>query len=252
MTYGVWMALGVLALLYFGDLLINRVDFCMIWLPAGLFLLAVGFYRRLRMLHPKGFRLPAPLLWTAGLVIGVVCFLFTVVEIRIFTVMHQSPPQNLEYIIVLGAQVKGTRPSLALEKRLRKAQEYLEENPQTRAILSGGQGDGEDISEALCMSEYLIEHGVEEGRLLLEDRSTTTLENLQFSEEILRRQGASKHASIGILTNNFHVYRALRLAEHMGYTDSCGIAASSDWRLQPHYLVREFFALIKEKVRGNI
>ena len=72
--------------------------------------------------------------------------------------------QNLEYIIVLGAHVQGTRLTLALLERTRRALQYLEENPETKAVLSGGQGEGEDISEAQAMCNYLVEHGIDRER----------------------------------------------------------------------------------------
>ena len=150
-------------------------------------------------------------------------------------------------VIVLGAQVKGTRPSRALERRLKKAEAFLKEHPDTLAVLSGGQGDGEDITEAQCMYDWLTEHGIASRRLILEERSTSTEENLKFSAAFL-----DKTAPVGILTSNFHVYRALRLAKKQGYAKPCGIPAKSDARYQVHYLVREFFALVKEKIKGNI
>ena len=90
---------------------------------------------------------------------------------------------DLDYIIVLGAHVAGTRLSKALLERTRRALRYLEENPETRAVLSGGQGQGEQISEAEAMYRYLTEHGIDGSRLILEDRSTNTKENLDFSLE---------------------------------------------------------------------
>ena len=131
--------------------------------------------------------------------------------------------------------------------------DYLKENPRTLAVLSGGRGDGEDITEAECMRRYLTAHGVGEERLILEDRSTTTLENLLFSrEKIAQINGDGWHQKTGLLSNNFHIFRARLLAQKCGYTDVQGVPAKSDWRLQVHYLVREFFALGKEKISGHI
>ena len=93
--------------------------------------------------------------------------------------------ENLDYIIVLGAHVDGTRMTLALLERTRRALLYLEENPGTRAVLSGGMGDGERISEAEAMYRYLTEHGIDGGRLIREERSTNTKENLDYSLELI-------------------------------------------------------------------
>ena len=155
-------------------------------------------------------------------------------------------PDNLDYIIVLGAHVDGTRLSLALLERTRRAFQYLKENPDTKAILSGGQGSGEDITEAKCMENYLTAHGIPESRLVLEEKSTRTKENLKFSDDLT---GCGKK-NTGILSNNFHVYRAVELARKLGYEHPYGIAAASDPIMQVHYVVREVAALVKEMLFG--
>lgn len=246
------MTLGACMLVYFMILLAKRVDFCIIWLPAGFFFIIWGMYLRYRALHPTGFQLPLPIAAVLSGVMLAGVLIFTVTEGKIISQMYRGSKEEAEYLIVLGAQVKGTVPSRALTRRLEKAAEYLEEHPKTGAFLSGGQGDGEEISEALCMYRYLTAHGIDESRLIMEDRSTTTLENLQFCAELFEEHGVTKESRIGILTNNFHVYRALKLAGHQGYRNIFGVAARSDARLQVHYMVREFFALVKEKLKGNI
>lgn len=264
------LAAGILCLLYFIILLMKRVDFCIIWMLTGLMLSGSGCYWKYRTGHPDGFQIPGAVLAAGGVLAAVLIILFAAVEVRIIKNMFGKPEPGMEYIIVLGAQVKGKNPSLALLRRLEAAEEYLKENPQTKAVLSGGQGPEEKISEAECMYRYLTGKGIEKERLLKEDESTTTQENLQFSARKIAQDQAGKdnedkktgenqknsmtgmEQSTGILSNNFHVYRALRLAEHMGYTQCSGVAARSDWRLQLHYMVREFFAVIKEKMAGNI
>ena len=114
-----------------------------------------------------------------------------------------SVKKNLDYIIVLGAHVDGTRMTLALLERARRALLYLEENPGTKAVLSGGKGTGENISEAEAMYRYLTGHGIDGSRLILEEKSTSTKENLAFS---LRKIGTC-NCSVGVVTNNFHVWR---------------------------------------------
>ena len=119
---------------------------------------------------------------------------------------------DLDYIIVLGAHVNGTKLTLALLERVRRALLYLEENPGTKAVLSGGRGDGERISEAEAMYRYLTEHGISPERLIKEERSTNTKENLDFS---LRLIGSTDY-SIGIVTNNFHVFRGVAIGKKCG------------------------------------
>ena len=110
-----------------------------------------------------------------------------------------SVKKNLDYIIVLGAHVDGTRMTLALLERARRALLYLEENPGTKAVLSGGKGDGENISEAEAMYRYLTGHGINGDRLIREEESTSTKENLEFS----RRRIGTTDCSVGVVTNNF-------------------------------------------------
>ena len=149
-------------------------------------------------------------------------------------------------IIVLGAQVKGTRPSRSLLMRLERARSYALENPDTILILSGGQGPGEDISEARCMYEYLTQAGIPEEQLVLEDRSTSTHENLVFSDELTN----CSRTSCGIISNSFHIYRALLLARKAGYADPAGIPAQSDPVLVVHLVVREAAALTIGRLKG--
>lgn len=254
----VMIALGILCFAYFVILGIKRVDFCVIWLLAAVFFTAVGGYLLYCRKYPEGWRIPAPVLAALGILTASGLALFLIAEGMIMRTMLERPAADLDYIIVLGAQVRGTAPSRALRLRLEEAEKYMKENPRTVAVLSGGQGDGEDITEAQCMYDYLTARGINKERLLKEERSVSTQENLNFSAEILETyftdasQETVKEMRAGILSNNFHVYRAKLLAEKEGYADVSGICAASDWRLQMHYLVREFFALVKEKIVGNI
>ena len=155
--------------------------------------------------------------------------------------------QNLEYIIVLGAHVQGTRLTLALLERTRRALQYLEENPETKAVLSGGQGEGEDISEAQAMCNYLVEHGIDRERLILEGRSTSTTENLKFSLEII-----GLDHSVGVVTNNVHVFRGTAIGKKCGCKEIYPIPSRyRSWRLLI-YIPREILAIIKDKIMGNL
>ena len=102
----------------------------------------------------------------------------------IHSALH-TPPQNTT-AVVLGCSVKGTKPSRILEERIDAAYDYLSVNKDAVCILSGGRGPGEDITEAQCMYEVLTKRGISENRLILEERSTTTEENLKYTGEILK------------------------------------------------------------------
>ncbi len=246
---GFCMTAGVLCLLYYLALLIFTgitSDFAWIWLAASAVLGGLGTGIRYEKVHPGFF--PGWLKYAVivALLAGLVLFLF--IFGRVVRGMARKGSEGLSYIVVLGAQVKKDVPSRALRMRLEKALEYANANEQTILILSGGKGSGEEISEAECMMEYLLEHGISGERLILEDQSTNTMENLKFSNALTD----CADAATGILTSNFHVYRAVRLAEKQGYGNCEGIAAKTDIYMLPHYMVREVFALVKEKLQGNL
>ena len=117
---------------------------------------------------------------------------------------------------------------------------------------------GEEITEAECMYQYLAEHGIPKERLLKEDCSTTTRENLLYSAGVLADSRQEENTDtvlgsrIGLVSNNFHIYRALLLAEKAGYRQVYGVPAASDWKLQIHYMVREYFAVLKARIRRDI
>ena len=243
MVFGI---LGILCLGYYIALMIFGMDFAVIWLLAGAVLVLLGYVLGRPPLWvnalPKGVKAGFGILLLAGL------FFFMFLEGLIISGMSGKQQKNLDYIIVLGAQVRGDHPSRALRERIKKAADYLKKNPSTIAILSGGQGPGEDMTEAVCMQQELIKMGIESDRIILEEDSTSTWENLEYCA----RLAPVKEKKTGLVTQNFHVYRSLKLANHQQYSDIYGIPAPSQWTYQPHFMVREAFALVKEKLVGHL
>ena len=242
--------LAVLCLVYYVSVILFSgpgTSFAWFWIAAGIVFFIFFLYWRICRKDPG--RLPV---WGKGLILSLLAAGFLVFALLLFQVLgsiHRTAPDDLPYVIVLGAKVKGDRPSRALRKRLETALSYAEQNPSSILILSGGQGPDEKVSEAQCMKEWLLQNGFPAERMILEDASTDTRENLIFSDE----KSGCKTGPVGIVTNDFHVYRALRLAEGLGYTKACGIAAPTEPVIvEPHYLVREVFALVKEILTGNI
>ena len=136
-------------------------------------------------------------------------------EIPIVTASVNASASEARYIIVLGAAVYGETPSISLRHRSDRAVDHLGSNPGSFAVVSGGQGQGEDISEAECMRRYLRDKGVEDCRILLEDRSTSTLENLSFSKEVIEKNGGDPRR-VAIVSSSYHLYRAERIASALG------------------------------------
>jgi uncharacterized SAM-binding protein YcdF (DUF218 family) len=148
---------------------------------------------------------------------------------------------DLDYIIVLGAQVKDSGPSRVLKYRLDKAYDYLQENENTICIVSGGQGKNEPVSEAEGMYEYLTGRGIDPERIYIEDASKTTAENLRLSQKYFD----AETDRVGIVTNNFHMFRSLCIARRAGVKNVCGITAESTPVFLPNNMVRECLAIIK-------
>ena len=234
------MCAGLLCLAYFILLLVYSGFtnvFYLIWpaMSGGFFLLSWLFRIHFWQILPPAVRIGLITIVSAGLLF----FLF--VEGMILKASVQMPATPQDYVIVLGAHVRTTGPSKALALRLNKALEYARENPDTIFIVSGGQGSNEPATESSVMKKYLLEHGMAEHRIVEEDRSTNTRENLIFSKELI-----PDGSSVGIISNGFHICRALYLAETLGYENASGIPAKSDLPTQPANLLREFFAVVKD------
>lgn len=222
-----------------------------------------------------------PRLKTAAMCLSILFWLclavFGTMESVIYSAGRKTPAANAEYVVVLGAQVRGEVPTLVLNARIQSAAEYLTENPNAVAVASGGKGTGENISEAEAIRRGLIKLGISEDRILMEDRSTSTAENLRYSAEVIQRyeaglgengqtllqeQDAAAEGTgtakvrfvprnVVIVTNDFHVFRAVNLAKNLGYKNASGLGATDFFAVTVQYYVREFFAVLAENVRGN-
>lgn len=168
---------------------------------------------------------------------------FILVESRVVISMNTEAKDNLDYVIVLGAGVRGTTPTRPLRLRIQKAYEYMTENPDTILIASGGKGRDEQISEAACIRNELVEMGIEKSRILIEDKSRDTEENIRNSFLIIPEE-----AEVGIVTNGFHIYRSVGIAKEQGHEKVFGVPAPTLMPVGIHYVVREFFGVVKWKL----
>ncbi len=158
--------------------------------------------------------------------------------------------EQADYAVVLGAAVRedGTA-SRIMRTRLQAAMTFLERNETAFVILSGGQGGDEPISEAQCMYETLLEMGAPADRLLLEDKSSTTWENLQNSKEILETRGGTDRP-VALITSEFHQRRAAYIGSSLDL-ETCAVAAHTDqWFYRVNYTLREAFAFVKAAIQG--
>lgn len=177
----------------------------------------------------------------------VVCIVMTAAAETILMVRAavNRPPENTT-AVVLGCSVKGTRPSTVLYERLSAAYHYLEMNPEAVCVLSGGQGEGEDISEAECMYRYLTGRGIAPERLFLEDASRNTQENLEFSMQVLMDHGVD--GPITIITSEFHAYRASQVARQLGI-ESYSTPSGTFFLYLPTFYVRELYGILYYWIR---
>lgn len=150
-----------------------------------------------------------------------------------------------DVIIVLGCKVKGERPSLSLLKRIDSAYIFLLQNPNAVAILSGGQGRDEYISEALCMQRVLHHKGISLDRLILEDKSTSTEENIKYSLRIIKERQLS--LNVAVATSEYHQRRAMMICKRYGLNAKCQ-SSKTKLTILPTFLFREVLGIIKEKI----
>ena len=230
----IWFCIPArIGILNIGNLLgIGLCVFLILW---GLFLSPLKKWAE-RSGHAKGLRtvtrvlasfLAAGLLWTA------------ILSIQMAVACAAKPPANTP-AVVLGSQVQGTNPSLDLWARIRAAEQYLKENPQAVCIASGGQGPGEQISEAVAIRDNLIKRGIEPERIFLEDQSRSTEENIRFSKEILMQKGLG--TDIAVVTDEYHQLRSSWLAKQQNLTPYA-VNANTPWYIFSAMYARELLAL---------
>lgn len=158
----------------------------------------------------------------------------------------QGQPQVM---IVLGCQVYPWGPSILLQDRLDEALDYLEEHPDLLVVVSGGQGTDEVTSEAQCMYDYLVEHGVDSRQIIKEEKSSNTYQNLEYSLELLKEQGhQEKLDEVLVVSNGFHLSRVRMLFARVwegDYTLSTLAAPTSHLPSLFKMYIREPLALVK-------
>ncbi len=215
-AYIMWLMLGVLMLGILIVLMLNRKDIIRV---------------------PKWIKVAFNTSFIMGMTI------FTITLGCIVFVSNDNPPEDVDYVIVLGAGLNGKNPSLTLKYRLDEAYNYLENNDNTKVVVSGGQGSDEIISEAEAMKNYLVDKGLNENRIIMEDKSTSTMENLEYS-----KQYTEEGSSIIVISNDFHMLRAVYIAKQCGYEEVYGCGAKSVKWMIPAYYSREVVAVIKDVI----
>lgn len=212
---------------------------CILWLALGHYEKKYRFFKTCKRLFLAGL---------AALALALSCMEITILRYG----EDYRPALPVDAVIVLGAGVNGETPSAALRSRIDAAADYIysQGHGGVPVVLSGGQGRGEDISEAECMYRALMDHPLRPAdtpnHFLLEDKSTSTAENFAYSKALLEDYGLdTQEAVIAVVTNDFHVYRSRLIAEREGLT-TVGVPAELPWWwLTANYYLREAFALVK-------
>ncbi|MEN6315785.1 MAG: YdcF family protein [Clostridiaceae bacterium] len=172
---------------------------------------------------------------------------FAAVESVLICNGKSDPEVRTDYLVILGAGIKGERLSLALYERLMVGLSYLEKYPDTRVVVSGGQGPDEAITEAEAMRRFLVSKGIEEGRILLETRATSTMENFAYSRKLIEQDAAKPSMEITFVTSSFHILRAKMLADRNDFT-AHALSAKTPWQVIVQVYFREYFAIFKSLI----
>lgn len=189
--------------------------------------------------------------WAAVTGYALAAVILLVSGILMLTAQKRSDEVEADAVIVLGAALHGDRVTWVLSNRLDAAADYLDAHPNAVAVVSGGQGSGESMPEAVGMRKYLIERrGVAPERILVEPESTNTRENFAFSKALIEKE-LGENARLAFVTTNFHVFRAGRVAKAAGL-DAAGIGAPDVWYIALNNFLRESVGICVYALRGQL
>ena len=211
----------------------------------------IVFYEGSRLLIPK-FPKPMKLLRkavTVCLVIGLVAFGIT--ECFIIEAAFGDPGKHCDYFVVLGAKVRETGPSVSLWDRIYGAESYMKAHPDAIAIVSGGQGDDEPMTEGMAMFVELIDLGIDPERIWVENRATSTRENINFALDLIEEKTGSRPKTLGVVSSEYHLFRASLIAKNCG-VDFVGIPAATSRVSQfINHMMREVAACWQYLILGG-
>lgn len=200
-------------------------------------------YQLLRLLKKRNPRISKSLHRILTICLCILILAAVITEGFILHTSRGSKDIHCDYLIVLGAGVNSTVPSLSLQERLNAAYDYLIRFPDAICVVSGGQGPGEDITEAECMYRALTTRGIDKSRILLEDKATSTQENLAFSREVIARHAGTAPETVAIISSEYHLFRAGLMAKDQGLAPVLVPARTQWFSLRINYYVREIAAV---------
>ena len=148
-----------------------------------------------------------------------------ITEILIIKASFGSPKEQCDYLLVLGAKVRHDGPSVSLWDRIYATAEYMESHPDVIAIVSGGQGTDEPMTEAQAMYDELVKLGIDPDRIWMEDKATSTWENMNFSLDLIEEKTGTRPTRLGVLSSEYHLFRASLFAKKCGVEEFIGVPA---------------------------
>lgn len=175
--------------------------------------------------------------------------IFIVCGILMLSAQHSAKDVDADAVITLGAAVHGEKVTWVLENRLNTTKEYLDSHPSSVCVVSGGMGSGESVTEASAMQKYLLNLGMDESRIYMDEKASNTVENFQYSKKIIDEK-FGPDAKIAFVTTDFHVYRASRVAAAQGIS-AVGISAPDVWYLRLNNFMRECVGICVYALRGS-
>lgn len=242
--YTTFTVVGALLILYYVilKLLFGFIAFSSVFCILGIILFIYG-YAELKFNIDIWGRVPRTIRWIITGLFSIGFIIFISIESIIIYNGHHYDTEKPDYLMILGAGLRGSSISTSLLYRLETALDFHEIYPDVKIIVSGGKGEGENITEASAMRNFLVDNGVDKSLIIMEDKSTDTYENFLYTKELLEKQG-KEDFTITIVSNNFHMYRAKFLASKVGF-DTLGYPAPSHKASTLVFHVREFFGVIK-------
>ncbi len=242
------LIIGIISILYFFSItiFIGYLNiFNVIWVFMGI--AAFVLYTQKEKIKTLYKKMPVIIKIISFVFICTLLLSFIIIEGLIINHAQNKNTEDAYCVVLLGAGLNGSAPSLTLLQRIDAAVTYLQENNKTKVVVSGGKGIRETVTEAEVMSKVLQNNGIEADRIILEDRSNNTLENLTYTGQLI-----DIDRKVVIISSGFHLFRAKCIARKIGYKNIGGIGSKTPLLLLPNYYVREYFAFLKELLVDNI
>lgn len=242
-----FLAAGALCIIYYficGFATTFGQSMLWVWPAAGAVLIARFGIVQISIKRGQPLPYPGWVVTAARFAFVILLAVFIAIECFVATGFENDCPAGVDYVIILGAKTG----SVTIEARMDRALEYLESNPDTMVVVTGGKGADETMSEGEYMRMGLIQRGIDDSRIIVENRSTSTAENLEYSRNLI----GDRNASVAVVSNDYHVFRAMGIARNYFGGEVYGLPMKSNPISLPHYMFREFFTVTVDFLRGNI